>query len=226
MYNMNRFWIILAVVVLGLGALFVFTGNNSGSDVNFTGDAKKNQSDDHLRNGTDKKVTVIEYGDFQCPSCGSYYPILKELESQYKEQVSFGFRHYPIIGIHPNAFAAARAAEAASNQGKFFEMHDILYESQNAWGKVTTNQQTLFEGYAKDLGLDMTKFKADYVSEATANRINRDVSSAKQFSITGTPTFVINGVKIENPADKPAFEKVLNEAITKAGGTVPITKAE
>lgn len=219
--KVNRFWIILAVVVIGLGAIFIATKPKENSASTFTGDAKVVQADDHIRNGKDKKVTLIEYGDFQCPACGNAYPVVKALEETYKDTVSFGFRHYPIISAHPNAFAGARAAEAASNQGKFFEMHDKLYESQDAWGQATTNQQALFEGYAKELGLDMAKFKADYVSEATANRINRDVSSAKQFSITGTPTFILNGEKITTPADKAGFEKILNEALKKAGVTPP-----
>jgi protein-disulfide isomerase len=218
----NRFWIVLTVVVVILIGLFVATGNKNDT-VTFTGDAKQIQSDDHVRNGKDKKVTLIEYADFQCPSCGSYYPLLKQLEEKYSEQVSFVFRHFPIISIHPNAFAAARAAEAASNQGKFFEMHDKLFETQSAWGEVSTNQQSLFEGYAEELGLDMVKFKADYASEAVANRINRDVASAKQFSISGTPTFIINGEKIVNPVDIGAFETLLNEAIKKAGGTPPVS---
>ncbi len=218
---MNRFWIILTVVVLGLIGIFIATGNNQQGVVNFTGDAKQLQSDDHVRNGKDKKVTLIEYGDFQCPSCGAFYPIVKQLEEKYSDQVSFSFRHFPIISIHANAFAAARAAEAASNQGKFFEMHDKLYETQRAWGEISTNQQSLFESYAEELGLNMEAFKKDYASQAVSDRINRDVSSAKQFSIEGTPTFIVNGEKIKNPADLAAFEKVLDEAIKKAGGTPP-----
>lgn len=218
---MKRFWIILTVVVIGLVALFLLTDKKEASNTTFTGDAKQVQSDDHVRNEPGKKVSLIEYGDFQCPSCGSYYPTLKQLEEKYRDHVSFVFRHFPIISIHPNAFSAARAAEAAGKQGKFFEMHDKLYESQSSWGQVGSNQQSLFESYAQELGLDMTKFKQDYASQAVADRINRDISSAKQFSIQGTPTFILNGEKIKNPADLAAFEKVLDDAIKKAGGTPP-----
>lgn len=218
---MKRFWIILAVMVLGLVALFVFTKPEDSTNSAFTGDAKQLQAEDNVLNGRDKKVTLIEYGDFQCPSCAAYHPIVKDLLETYKEQVNFAFRHYPIISIHPNAFAASRAAEAAGKQGKFFEMHDQLYESQGTWGQTSTNQQGLFEGYAGQLGLNVDQFKKDYASKDVADRINRDVSSAKQFGITGTPTFILNGEKIDNPADKSAFEKILNDAITKAGGTPP-----
>ena len=223
---MNRFWIILAVVIVGLGALFVISKPKDSANNSFKGDARQLQSDDHVRNGTGKKVTLIEYGDLQCPSCGAFYPILKQLETPYNDQVSFVFRHFPLISIHPNAFAAARAAEAAGNQGKFFEMHDKLYETQSVWGEVATNQQTLFEGYAQELGLDMTKFKTDYASTAVSDRINRDVSSAKQFNVSGTPTFILNGVKIDNPGSEADFAKVLDDAITKAGGTPPSASSQ
>lgn len=223
---MNRFWIVIAIVVVALVGLFVATKPKQSGDANFKGDAKVVQSDDYVRNGKGKTVTLIEYGDFQCPICGGYYPILKQLESEYADQVSFVYRYFPLISIHANAFSAARAAQAAGNQGKFWEMHDKLYETQSSWGEVTSNQQSLFEGYAEDLGLNMTKFKTDYASQATSDRINRDISSGSQFKIDGTPTFILNGQKIELPGyqDKAPFEKVLNDAIKKAGGTPP--KAE
>jgi len=217
----NRFWIFLAVVVIGLGALFVITKPKEEASSSFKGDAKQLQTDDHIRGNKNAKVILVEYGDLQCPSCGAFYPIIKQLETTHSDQVAFVFRHFPLISIHPNAFAAARAAEAAGNQGKFFEMHDKLYETQDSWGQVSSNQQKLFEGYAEELGLDMTKFRADYASEAVAARINRDVSSAKQFDVSGTPTFILNGTKIDNPSNAAGFEKILNDAITKTGGTPP-----
>lgn len=223
---MNRFWIILAIVVVGLGALFVFTKPDENSSNTFTGDAAKIQQDDHARNGTDQKVTLIEYADLQCPACGAYHPLLKQLSEEYKDTVNFIFRHFPIISAHPNAFAAARAAEAASNQGKFWEMHDKLFETQSSWGQVASNQQSLFESYATELGLDMEKFKTDYVSEATADRINRDVTSAKQFNVNGTPTFILNGNKIDSPSNLENFRKVLDEAVKSAEKTKDNAQAE
>ncbi len=212
---MNRFWIILAVVIVGLVGLFVLTKPESKNS-EFTGDATQIQDDDHTKGNKEAKVTLIEYGDFQCPSCAAAYPILKELEEEYSKEVLFVFRHFPLTTIHPNALSAARAAEAASNQGKFWQMHDQLFETQALWGQLTSNQQATFEGYAEDLGLNMEQFKADYASEAVAERINRDVTSAKQFNATGTPTFILNGEKIENPSDKAAFEALLKEAIAES----------
>lgn len=213
---MSRFWIILAIVVAILVGLFVATKPKDQTNDKFTGDAAQIQADDHVRNGKDHKVTLIEYGDFQCPACGSYYPILKQLEDQYKDTVTFVFRNFPLITIHPNAFSAARAAEAANLQGKYWQMHDKLYETQQTWGNVSSNQQTLFEEYARQLNLNMTQFTQDYASEAVANRINRDVDSGKKFDITSTPTFILNGQKIENPRGLEAFKNVLDKAVKQA----------
>lgn len=217
---MKRFWIILAVVIAVFVLLFIFNKPKTSPNATFTGDARKLQTDDHVRNGKDKKVTLIEYGDFQCPVCGAFFPIVQQLEAQFNDQVSFVYRDFPLISIHPNAFAAARAAEAAGLQGKFFEMHDKLYETQSSWGEVTTNQQQLFEGYAEQLGLNMSKFKQDYASQAVADTINKDISSGGQFNVTGTPTFIINGEKLDsNPQSFDQFAQILNDAIKKAGGT-------
>ncbi len=220
---MNRFWIVLTIVVVGLIAAFVFTGKEKNQQSTFSGDATKIQEEDHVMKAPNEKVVLIEYGDYQCPACGAAYAPIKAAVEQLKDQVTFVFRNLPLTSLHPNAFAAARAAEAAAKQGKFWEMHDRLYETQNSWGNVATNQQALFEGYAEELGLNMEQFKTDYASEETANRINRDVASAKSgFNASGTPTLILNGEKIENPTSTTdAYVKVLTEAITKAGGSVP-----
>lgn len=217
---MNRFWIILTVVVIGMAGLFVVTKKGSTPEITTDTDAKVISASDHVRGDKNAPVTVIEYGDFQCPPCGAFYPIVKTLESNYVGKVRFVFRHFPLIQIHPNALAASRAAEAASMQGKFFEMHDKLYETQSAWGESTTNQQALFEGYAQELGLDMTKFKADYVSDKVAAIINNDQASGqKAFNIDSTPTFVINGKKIKNPQGVDDFSKLLDAEIAKVAST-------
>lgn len=212
---MSRFWIILAVIVVGLGALFVATEPKETGNNTFDGDAGVVQEDDYVRGNKDAKVVLIEYGDLQCPACATYYPILKELEETFGDKVAFVFRHFPITRIHPNAFSAARATEAAGNQGKFWEMHDRLYETQSTWGQAATNQQALFEGYAEELKLNMDTFRTDFASSQVADRINRDLTSAKQFSVSSTPTFILNGEKIENPGGKDTFTKLLEDAIQK-----------
>lgn len=224
---MNRFWIILAVVIVGLGALFVITKPEESGNGAFEGDAAVVQEDDHVYGNREAEVVLIEYGDFQCPACASYYPIIKEVKEEFKDDIAFVFRHFPLISLHPNAFSASRAAEAAGNQGKFWEMHDTLFETQSSWGQLTSNQQRLFEKYAEDLELDGTQFSADFSSSAVADRINRDVASAKQFDATSTPTFVLNGEKIENPGGKEAFVTLIKEALEKSKtNTTPKEGAE
>ncbi len=204
-----------------MAGLFIATKKETPK-VTVNGDPKTVLDNDHVRGDKNSPVTLIEYGDFQCPGCGSYYSIIKSLEQTYAGKVNFVFRHFPLIQIHPNAFAASRAAEAAGKQGKFFEMHDKLYETQKLWGQASTNQQALFEGYAEELGLNMETFKKDYASSEVADRINSDLEIGKQeFGIDSTPTFIIDGVKIENPKDAAGFSKLLDEAIAKAGASTP-----
>lgn len=222
--SMSRFWVILTIVIVALGALFVATKPKESSNSTFSGDAKTVQEDDHVRGNRTAKVVLIEYGDLQCPACGSYYPILKELEEEFSENIAFVFRHFPLISIHPNAFSAARAAEAASKQGKFWEMHDRLFETQDVWGKVASNQQSLFEGYAEELSLNMDTFRTDFSGNAVADRINRDVASAKEFDVRSTPTFVLNGEKIENPGTIDSFRALLKDAVEKANGSSDSSK--
>ena len=173
----------------------------------------------------DAPVTLMEFGEYESEECAKANEVVKQLLEEYEGKIRFQFRHFPLTLIHQRSLKASESAVAAGQEGKFWEMHDKLYETQSSWGEVTSNQQSLFEGYAQELGLDMTKFKQDYVSKETSDRINRDISSGNQFKITGTPTFIVNGEKIELPGyqDKGPFEKILNEAITKAGGTVPNT---
>ena len=213
---MNRFWIILGIVVVGLFGLFFATKPKDNATSSFNGDAKQVQADDHTLGNKAAKVTLIEYGDFQCPSCGAAHPIVKDLQNKYSKEMLFVFRNFPLISIHPNAFAASRAAEAANLQGKYWEMHDKLFETQDLWGQLSSNQQSTFEGYAQELGLNLNQFKQDYASEKVANRINRDVSSGAQFDIQGTPTFIVNGQKIVNPGDKSGYEAVIEDAIKNA----------
>ncbi len=218
---MNRFWIILTVVIIAMAGLFIATKKETPK-VTVDGDPRTVLENDHVRGDKNSPVTLIEYADFQCPGCASYFPILKSLEETYAGKVKFVFRHFPLIQIHPNAFAASRAAEAAGKQGKFFEMHDKLYETQSLWGQASTNQQSLFEGYAEELGLNMETFKKDYASTEVAERINNDLEVGKQeFGIDSTPTFILDGEKIKNPKDIAAFSKILDEAIVKSSASTP-----
>jgi protein-disulfide isomerase len=205
----NRFlWVIIAGIVI-FGGLVVFNKKDSTGTV----DTSNAQPTQHTVGAGNKKVTLIEYGDFQCPACGQYFPIVQEIKKKYGDDITFQFRHFPLVNIHPNAMAAHRAAEAAGKQGKFFEMHDALYAQQQSWTNATS-PASIFESYAQQLALNMDQFKSDVASAETNAVINVDIEEAKKIGAVGTPTFVLDGKRIEEtPRDVDGFSKLIDEAI-------------
>jgi protein-disulfide isomerase len=137
-------------------------------------------------------VVLEEYGDYQCPPCGMLYPVLKDIEHEYGKQLQVVFHHFPLTKIHKNAMNAARAAEAARNQGKFWEMHDRLYRNQNAW-KDLDDPRALFIQYAQELGLNADRFTRDLASPEVEQRIAADMQKGSSVGVTGTPTVFIEG---------------------------------
>ena len=210
MNTMNkRFLAILIVIVVGLGGIYWLTTKNNKVGV----PSSKAQASNHLFGQGKKGVTLIEYGDYQCPACGAYYPLVKDITNKYQADITFQFRNFPLVQLHQNAFASARAAEAASKQNKFWEMHDTLYEQQKTW-ETSSNPYGIFAGYAGQLGLDLAKFKQDYESTEVNDVINADAQMAQALGATGTPTFVLDGKKLDqNPQDEAAFSKLIDGAI-------------
>jgi protein-disulfide isomerase len=143
---------------------------------------------DHIRGPLDAPVTVLEYGDFECPYCGQAEPALRELLREHGE-VAYAWRHLPLNDVHPSAQQAAEAAEAAAEQGAFWEMHDVLLEHQDSLGFRD------LLGYAARLGLDVERFEEDLRTRTGAGRIAQDVDSADLSAVSGTPTFFINGLR-------------------------------
>jgi protein-disulfide isomerase len=142
---------------------------------------------DHIQGPDDAPVTLVEYGDYECPFCGEAYPIVKQIQKALGPNLRFVFRNFPLTESHPHALHAAQAAEAAVLQNRFWEMHDLLFE----------NQQTLEDGdlitFAQTLGLNMSKWRRDYSSEQVVNKIEADMSGGLRSGVNGTPTFFING---------------------------------
>ncbi|HSE29180.1 MAG TPA: thioredoxin domain-containing protein [Candidatus Saccharimonadales bacterium] len=214
-------WIIFSVIVLAVfGGLIWF---NRSETPDFTGDASKIIYDgpiaDHFAGTEDQKVVLIEYGDYQCPACARMYPTIKELEATYPDKLTFIFRNRPLTTIHPNALAAATAAEAAGLQGQYFAMFDLLYSSQDSWVKANTAQRTaFFENLAAQLGLDINKFNADLKSADISAKIARDRSTAELYGANSTPTFVLNGVKVSesDSTDPEALTKLISDAVNAA----------
>jgi protein-disulfide isomerase len=144
---------------------------------------------DHIQGPANAAVTVVEYGDYECPYCGAAYPIVKEVQNRMGERLRFAFRNFPIPTSHPHAEQAAEAAEAAANQGRFWEMHDLLYENQQR-----LRDQDL-RAYAERLGLAVERFDKELAEHVHAARVQEDFMSGVRSGVNGTPTFYINGAR-------------------------------
>ncbi len=170
---------------------------------------------DHIRGNPNAPVTVIEYEDFQCPACGTYFPVMEKLFNESSTTMRLVFRHFPLTQ-HANAIPAAEASEAAATQGKFWEMYSLLYANQNDWSeKPHADAESIFEGYATTLGLDITKFKADLVSSTTAAIIVAGETESRKIGIDHTPTYFVNG-KETNFATYEEIKKTVDEAAAAA----------
>ncbi len=207
----KQFWGVIVLIVAVFIGIFMLTGSKSDAP---GGKSSTKTLTNHVIGKGLTKVTLVEYGDYQCPFCGQYYPILKQVQAQYNDQIFFQFRNYPLTNPHPNAFAAARAAEAAALQNKFWEMHDILYETQSQWSQLS-DAIPAFDQLAKQVGLDMAKYKADFASSKVNDLINADMAEGNRLGISGTPTFYLDGKKIEVTQSVDAFKKVIDAAIAK-----------
>jgi protein-disulfide isomerase len=150
---------------------------------------------DHIQGNSDSDLTIVEYGDYQCPYCGAAYPVLKELMNQFGSHIKFVFRNFPLSEMHQYARPAALAAEAANAQGKFWEMHDTIYENQE-----NLNESFLLE-LAEQLNLNMEQFKEDIQSPALAHKIDADFESGIISGVNGTPSFFVNGNKFNGGAE-------------------------
>lgn len=206
----NFIWIgviILAIVVL------MFWGKQS-QNVGSSFEVGVIHPQDHIKGNASSTVILTEYSDFQCPACRSYYPVVREIMAEYGDRIVLVYRYFPLTGIHLNAEVAARAAEAASKQGKFWEMHDLLFEKQNEWAEVP-NVTPMFESYATLLGISIEQFKTDFGSSAVRDFVRAQRLHAIAIGLQGTPSFFINGEQIQNPSSVAAFKTLIEEALKK-----------
>lgn len=213
----KRFWGILIAVVIVLGGIYWLSGgkSNPGS----TSSSNSTSPSQHIEGLGRDKVTLLEYGDYECPYCSEFYPIVNQVASKYNDQIYVQFRNLPLTEIHLNAFAAARAAEAASLQGKFWQMHDALYASQSQWVNAS-DPESYFVTYAQQIGLNIAKFKTDFSGSQVNNTINADLAAfAKTGAQQATPTFFLDGQQIQPTPTLSSFEQYINAAIAQKTGT-------
>ncbi len=206
------FLAVIAVVVLLFVGVFAFSGHKSNS--NNKSSSSAGTPTNHVEGKGQSGVTLVEYGDYQCPFCEQYYPVTKQIAAEFNDQITFQFRNFPLINIHQNAFAGARAAEAAAAQGKFWQMHDLLYDNQSQWSD-SSNPSQFFQQYAQQLGLNLTQFNKDYSSNKVNNAINADMAAGNKLNIQGTPTFFLNGKQIQTSASAASFEGQIKQAIAQ-----------
>lgn len=229
---MNKIkWIIFTTFTIGILVVLVVVSNNSKidvskidvNDIQVANSANDNIAD-HVFGKIGSKVTLIEYGDYQCPPCANIYPVVKSISEKYKDQIQFVFRNFPITSAHPNAKAAAATAESAGLQDKFWEMHNKIYETQSDWSNLSIAERgTFFENLASELKLDITKFKADIAESKINEKISYDTALAKKAGVEGTPSFYLNGTLVDSDTygSESKFKEAINAELTKVGIALP-----
>jgi len=203
--------VLVAVVVVGV---WLWHSAHSAHTIGTTANGAPGAQPPHETGPANAPLVLEEFGDYQCPSCGNFYPEVEQVRTDYASKLHFIFRQFPLTQAHANALAAAHAAEAAGLQGKFWEMHDRLFRMQSDWSK-SADARTVFIGYARALGLDADRFTRDISSSEVDARIVADHERGRTLGVKSTPTFFLNGREI--PADKlqmPAdLRKVLDAAL-------------
>lgn len=208
-------WIVvLGLLSMGVILLVKYTvdSGDRGPTPTVDGTLLERQPDDLIKGNAAAAVTLIEYGDFQCPACAAYHPLLDQLLKEYGDRVAFIWRHYPLRTIHRNADLASRAAQAASLQGKFWEMYDKIFSGQKSW-ENSTKADDIFKGYAGEIGLDLNKWQDDLNSSAVKDKVNADIRSGDNANVTGTPTFFLDGAKVSNPRSYADFKSLIDQAL-------------
>jgi protein-disulfide isomerase len=201
-------FIIIGVVLVGvIAAVFLMSRQNSNTNATAQSNAATTAANrltprtplpgapgPHVRGPENAPVTLEEFGDFECPACGGLDPGMRKISKDYGDRVRLIFREFP-LQMHKYSFIAARAAEAAGAQGKFWEMHDMLYDHQNDWNEAP-EPRDLFNNYAAQLGLDVERFKADLNRQDLADRIKQDYDRGVSLNVRGTPTIFVNGEEL------------------------------
>ena len=219
--------VVLAAVVLGV--VMMTRSNNASNSAPASNGLPLNSTvppraptagapNPYARGGANAAVTLEEFSDFQCPACGNLDPGLRRISKDYGDRVRWVFRNFPLTTIHKYAFIAARAAEAAGVQGKFWEMHDMLYDNQKEWVEAA-EPRDLFATYATRLGLDVQRFKADLDRQDLADRIKADYERGASLDVKGTPTIFINGRELM-PGKLPTEDDIrrgIDAALNPAG---------
>ena len=210
----NFTWYIIGLI--GIFIVLFFLAGRGGSEGNSSNNNLTITSDEWIKGGKNASVTLVEYSDFQCPACRSYVPVVQQLNETFGDQLRIVYRHFPLTQIHPNAFGAAQAAEAAGLQDKFWEMHDLIFERQGEWSAALRGSEAFFNTYAEEIGIDLDQFKSDYNSDTVRQNVSDDVSAGNALNLSGTPSFTLEGKKIQSPRSFDEFRALVEAAVKDA----------
>lgn len=199
----------ILILLLAVGGIIWAVKNSNNSQ---SGDlAVPVSASDHMKGNSESAITLVEYSDFQCPACKAYYPIVEKLMEEYGSKIRFVYRHFP-LPQHKNARPMAITAEAAGLQGKFWEMHNMIFDHQTEWSPLADSKDTLLS-YAEALGLDKEKFLQDLDSSDLQKKVEGDLQGGVRSGVRGTPTFFLNGSAMVNPRSYDEFKRAIDAAI-------------
>ena len=206
-------WVaVILIIVIGIAGIVMLAKNKKNDNIeNGTSLLPPITENDHIKGNNESAITLVEYSDFQCPACGDYYPLLKQLNEEFGDNILFAYRHFP-LQQHQNAKPAAIASEAAAKQGKFWEMHDMIFENQDKWSEEK-NAEEIFMGYAQKLGLDEAQFKNDLASQETKEKVDDDYKGGIKARVNATPSFFLNSKIINTPRNYNEFKQLIQQAI-------------
>jgi len=207
-------WGITVLIIIGAAAGVVWTVKNGGTPSATLGSIPEVTTSDWIRGGESSVTTIVEYSDFQCPACAAYYEVVKKImDEELGGKVKFVYRHFPLIETHLQASLAVSASEAAGSQGKFWEMHDKLFENQTAWAN-NPKAREMFIGYAKEIGLNVEEFTKSLDSKEGKEKAVNAYKASVKMGLNSTPSFFINGKKIQNPQSYEDFRNIINQSIS------------
>jgi protein-disulfide isomerase len=204
----------VTMAILAVGVIFLSRtpAQNIEQPLDESQKAKLILADSHQTAKDSGKLEIVEFSDFQCPACGQVYPHVNRIKEEYKDNINFVYRHFP-LSQHKNAENAAIASEAASQQSKFWEMHDRLFETQEDWSELG-NPKDFYVNLAKEIGLDVDKFIESYDQKINLDKIRADVADGSSLGVNSTPTFFINGVKYKGGLTFEQFKQILDPLLT------------
>ena len=190
------YWFFATVAIIGSFLWIMFSGGGGGEPVSDDGTVNIPEitENEWVKGNAESDIVLVEYSDFQCPACKSAIPVVEAAVSEFSNHIKFVYRQFPLRSIHANAQITAQATEAAGVQGKFWEMHDIIFEHQSDWKDLSSSEiDEVLTGYAGEIGIDSEQFATDLRSSKVEDAVNEDYDGADGAKLRGTPTFILNG---------------------------------